>query len=66
MKKAAHTTAFWGERTRVETTVAIELAASWKPFRKSKTSATTMIRTMTASVGIPASQAFLMATFPTT
>jgi len=27
----------------VDTTVATEFAASWKPFRKSKTSATTMI-----------------------
>jgi len=26
--------------TRVETTVAMALAASWKPFRKSKASAT--------------------------
>jgi len=28
LKKAAHTTASFGERTRVETTVAMELAAS--------------------------------------
>jgi hypothetical protein len=28
LKKAAHSTAFWGESTRVETTVAMELAAS--------------------------------------
>jgi hypothetical protein len=32
LKKAAQTTAFAGERTRVETTVAIEFAASWKPL----------------------------------
>ena len=32
LKKAAQKTAIRGERTRVETTVAIELAASWKPF----------------------------------
>ena len=29
-----------GVRTRVATTVAMELAASWKPLMKSKTSAT--------------------------
>src|SRR3954454_7264096 len=45
LKKAAQRTAFWGARTRVETTVAIEFAASWKPFRKSKASATTMMKT---------------------
>ena len=32
-------TARFGDRTRVETTVAMELAESWNPFRKSKTSA---------------------------
>src|SRR5215204_3553039 len=32
LKNAAHTTASLGESTRVETTVAIELAASWKPL----------------------------------
>ena len=67
LKKAAQTTAFCGERTRVETTVAIEFAASWKPLRKSKTSATRMMRTISgASVGIAVAQAFLMATLPTT
>ena len=66
LKNAAHTTAFWGERTRVETTVAIEFAASWKPFRKSNTSATRMMRMRTVSLGIAAPQAFLIATFPTT
>src|SRR6185503_2862684 len=46
LKKAAHTTACSGVSTRVETTVAMELAASWKPLMKSKTSATrTMHRT---------------------
>src|SRR2546426_9211495 len=40
LKNAAHTTAWSGVNTRVETTVAIELAASWKPLMKSKTSAT--------------------------
>ena len=32
LKKAAHTTALPGDSTRVETTVAMELAASWKPL----------------------------------
>ena len=36
MKNAAQTTAILGESTRVETTVAIELAASCRPLRKSK------------------------------
>ena len=43
LKNAAQITAFRGDSTRVETIVAIELAASWKPFRKSKTSATRMV-----------------------
>src|SRR3989454_11334719 len=45
LKNAAHTTAWSGVSTRVETTVAIELAASWKPLMKSKTSATKMMKT---------------------
>ena len=32
LKNAAHTTACPGERTRVDTTVAMEFAASWKPL----------------------------------
>ena len=32
LKKAAQITALPGESTRVDTTVAIELAASWKPL----------------------------------
>src|SRR6266853_3370597 len=48
LKKAAQITAQCGFSTRVETTVAIELAASWKPFMKSKTSAT-RIRNTTIS-----------------
>jgi hypothetical protein len=48
LKNAAHTTAAPGERTRVETTVAIEFAESWKPLMKSKISATaTIARTKT-------------------
>src|SRR4051795_8009975 len=40
LKKAAHNTAYCGRSTRVETMVAIELAASCNPLRKSKSSAT--------------------------
>src|SRR3954453_12542698 len=40
LKNAAHATAYRGESTRVDTTVAIELAASWKPLTKSNASAT--------------------------
>ena len=43
LKKAAQITADNGERTFVETTVAIEFAASWKPLIKSKTNARNMI-----------------------
>src|SRR3954468_23675089 len=52
LKKAAQRTAFWGESTRVDTTVAMELAASWKPFRKSKTSATRMMKMITEKDGV--------------
>src|SRR6478672_11110053 len=41
LKKAAKTIACCGLRTPVETTVAIEFAASWKPFMKSKATAST-------------------------
>src|SRR5215217_2452572 len=43
LKKAAQMTASRGVRTLVETTVAIELAASWKPLVKSNTSASATI-----------------------
>ena len=47
LKRAAQMTAIRGVRTRVETTVAIELAASWKPLVKSNTSASrTMAMTL--------------------
>jgi hypothetical protein len=39
LKKAANATAVCGRSTPVETTVAMEFAASWKPFMKSNTSA---------------------------
>src|SRR5215204_5955772 len=44
LKNAAHITACVGDSTRVDTMVAIEFAASWKPLRKSKTSATKMMK----------------------
>src|SRR5207249_3565043 len=50
LKKAAHRTAIRGDRTRVDTTVATELAASWKPFKKSKNNATRITR-MTIPTG---------------
>ena len=43
LNNAAQTTATPGESTRVETTVAMELALSWKPLMKSKISATRTI-----------------------
>src|SRR6185503_13956829 len=44
LKMAAQMTACQGVRARVVTTVAMELAASWNPFRKSNTSARTMMK----------------------
>src|SRR5574342_5988 len=49
LQKAAQTTACPGDSTRVETTVAIEFAASWKPLMKSNSSATRMIRPTVSS-----------------
>src|ERR1043165_6554575 len=43
LKNAAHTTASFGDSTRVDTTVAMLFAASWNPFKKSKVSATRMV-----------------------
>jgi len=40
LKKAAHSTAYCGFSTRVETIVAMEFAASCRPLRKSNSSAT--------------------------
>src|SRR5262249_23918571 len=45
LKNAAQITATCGRSTRVETTVAIELAASCRPFNKSKISATAISAT---------------------
>ena len=46
LKKAAQITASLGDRTRVETMVEIELAASCMPLVKSKTRATRMTKIM--------------------
>src|SRR5581483_1244195 len=50
LKNAAQMTASRGDNTRVETTVAMLLAESWKPLRKSNVSATA---TVTQSRTIP-------------
>src|SRR3989442_3268944 len=50
LKNAAQTTATLGVSTRVDTTVAIEFAASWKPFMKSNARATRM-RALRTSMG---------------
>ena len=50
LKNAAQTTACSGDSTRVDTMVAIELAASWKPLMKSKISATRMRRRARATL----------------
>ena len=49
LKKAAKATAWVGLRTPVDTTVAIELAASRKPFMKSNSSASTTSTTTTTT-----------------
>src|SRR5215831_18869573 len=49
LNTAAHSTAILGDSTRVDTTVAIEFAASWKPLITSKISAVTIV-TMTMAV----------------
>src|SRR6478735_5979039 len=46
LKNAANSTAVCGLSTPVETTVAIEFAASWKPFMKSNSTARTTSSTM--------------------
>src|SRR3954447_8028643 len=50
LKNAAHTTAVCGLSTRVETTVAIELAASWKPLMTSNDSAMAMVMTTRSEI----------------
>src|SRR4051812_43443258 len=44
LNTAAQMTAHCGRRTRVDTMVAIEFAASWNPLMKSNANATTTIR----------------------
>jgi hypothetical protein len=51
LKNAAQTTAWYGFRTRVDTIVAMEFAASWKPFMKSKSSARTTSATSVTNTG---------------
>src|SRR5207249_3212568 len=62
LKNAAQTTAALGVSTRVDTTVAIEFAASWKPFMKSNARATRMRAPRTSmgwEVGVRAASAVL-------
>ena len=54
LKNAASSTAWCGLSTRVDTTVAIEFAASWKPFMKSNASATSTSAMTTQSASCPA------------
>ena len=64
LSTAAIATAFRGESARVETLVAIEFAVSWKPFVKSKKSATTT--TATSVTVIARAYAFLTTMFAIT
>ena len=59
LKKAAKSTACWGLSTPVDTTVAMEFAASWNPFMKSNSSARTTIVATTQNAMEPASMANL-------
>src|ERR1022692_1368490 len=56
LKNAAHSTAYFGDSTRVETTVAMELAASWKPLVKSNTRANTTIRATRSAEAVTGSR----------
>src|SRR5260370_8981488 len=56
-QKAAHTTARNGVRTRVETTVAMELAASCQPFENSKARVRKMTKNRSAKLVIGGSGA---------
>src|SRR6202041_924202 len=60
-QKAAHRTARKGVRTRVETTVAMELAAPCQPLENSKASVRTITGIRSEKLGI-AYQALLMMT----
>src|ERR1043165_6188402 len=50
LKNAAQATAIRGASTRVDTTVAMEFAASWNPFEKSNASASRMTATRAMSI----------------
>ena len=50
LKNAAHRTAMKGGRTFVDTTVAIEFAASFMPFKKSNNRAITIVIIIIASI----------------
>ena len=52
LKNAAHSTAYCGRSTRVDTIVAIELAASCNPLRKSNSSATAINPTRTGRASV--------------
>src|SRR6185436_1473986 len=52
LKKAAQITAWKGRSTRVLTTVAMEFAASWKPFTKSNDRARAMMPQATSDSGM--------------
>src|SRR6266478_9722439 len=52
LKKAAQITASLGDKTRVDTTVAMLLAASWKPFKKSKARATATVTISSSSLAL--------------
>src|ERR1039457_5088447 len=52
LKNAAHSTAWPGDSTRVDTTVATELAASWNPLMKSNIRAMAMIAIVSSRTGL--------------
>src|SRR4051812_45459298 len=58
LKNAAHTIAHCGDIAPVDTMVAIEFAASWKPFMKSNASATAINRISTVTSGVLDDDAF--------
>ena len=66
LKNAAQITASRGDSTRVDTTVAIELAASWKPLTKSNASAMPMTMTTPSELHRCGGQACLRAIASTT
>ncbi len=65
LKHAAHSTAGNGLSTRVPTTVAMELAESWKPLLKSNRNATAMIAMTYVTTDQACLRAMLSRTFDT-